>query len=103
MLFSLWRLLLDLADRAKSKLGVDLVLKDECFATFAFDYFYFNNRDFFWIELIRNNWRGRSNLYDSDLDEVINALNLKWGELSDFEQKKSDRAGVWARVSRATI
>ena len=47
MLFSLWRLLLDLADRAKSKLGVDLVLKDECFATFAFDYFYFNNRDFF--------------------------------------------------------
>ena len=48
----------------------------------------------FWIELIRNNWRGRSNLYDSDLDEVINALNLKRGGLSDFEQKKSDRAGV---------
>ena len=46
MLFSLWRLLLDLTDRTKSKLGLDLVLKDECFATFAFVYFYFNNRDF---------------------------------------------------------
>ena len=44
--------------------------------------------------MIRNNRRGRFILYDSDLDEVINALNLKQGGLSDFEQKKSDRAGV---------
>ena len=44
--------------------------------------------------MIRNNRRGRFILYDSDLDAVINALNLKRGGQSDLEQKKSDRAGV---------